>query len=126
MKRTLLLLSLVGFIATAELASPVAQAKDITGSWEMTTYSPEGTRVNTMVIRKDGDKLKAIAKGPNGERDYDSVEVQGSQVTIVLTIDYQGTPMIITYSGVIDKDGMHGNADFGGLAQGTWAAVPTN
>ncbi len=89
----------------------------------MTTNSPEGTTTNTMIVSKDGDKLKAVAKSERGERAYDNVEVQGSKVTIVLTIIYNGSEMVITYTGQIEKGGMNGQADFGGLAQGTWSAV---
>ena len=114
-------------LALALLISPVAAtqaaAQDIVGTWDMVTVTPEGDRPNTMVITREGDKLKAVAKSPQGERAYDSVEVTSGGVTIVLTIDYQGMPMVITYTGKIDKDGMKGDADFGGLATGTWSAV---
>jgi hypothetical protein len=89
----------------------------------MTTNSPEGTTMNTMVVSNVDGKLKAVARSERGERPYDSVEVQGNNVTIVLTISYQGSPMVITYSGKIDKTEMSGAADFGGLAQGTWSAA---
>src|SRR5262245_54440110 len=100
-----------------------AQNVDIVGTWEMTTNSPEGTTTNTMVVSNVDGKLKAVAKSERGERPYDSVEVQGDNVTIVLTITYQGSPMVITYTGRIDKTEMSGAADFGGLAQGTWSAA---
>jgi len=41
----------------------------------------------------------------------------------VLTISYNGSPMTITYTGKIDADKMEGEADFGGLATGTWSAA---
>ena len=104
-------------------AGRAAQNVDIVGAWEMTTNSPEGTTTNTMIVSNVDGKLKAVAKSERGERPYDSVEVQGSNVTIVLTITYQGSPMVITYSGKIDKTEMSGAADFGGLAQGTWTAA---
>ena len=100
-----------------------AQNVDIVGTWEVTTNSPEGTTTNTMVVSSVDGKLKAVARSERGERPYDSVEVQGNNVTIVLTITYQGNPMVITYSGKIDKTEMSGGADFGGLAQGTWSAA---
>src|SRR5262245_2399163 len=104
-------------------AGRAAQNVDIVGTWEMTTNSPEGTTTNTMVVSNVDGKLKAVAKSERGERPYDSVEVQGNNVTIVLTITYQGNPMVITYSGQVDKTEMSGAADFGGLAQGTWSAA---
>ena len=121
MKVVSLLVLMVGIVV-----AQAAQTPDVVGTWEMTTNSPLGTTMNTLIISKDGDKLKALAKGERGERAYDSLEVQGSQVTLVLTIDFQGMPMVITYSGRIDKDGMSGDADFGGQAQGTWSAVRKN
>jgi hypothetical protein len=44
-------------------------------------------------------------------------------VTFVLTIDYQGQPMTMTYTGTVDGKKMAGDVDFGGLAQGTWSAA---
>lgn len=96
---------------------------DVVGSWEFTTQSPEGERTNTMVISRDGDKLKAVAKGAQGERPYDGIDVKGDAITVQLTINYNGSPMVIVYSGKVDGNNMSGDADFGGLASGTWQAV---
>ncbi len=93
------------------------------GAWAFTTLSPEGETKSTLVISEDGGKYKAVAKGERGERPYDSIAVEGSKITLVLTISYNGSPMTITYTGTIDKDTMGGEADFGGLATGTWSAV---
>src|SRR6185503_6828686 len=42
----------------------------------------------------------------------------------VMTIQFQGSDMVLTYTGKVDKDGMKGDVDFGGLAQGEWSATP--
>ena len=42
---------------------------------------------------------------------------------MVITIAYNGSPMIITYTGKIDGAKMEGEADYGGLATGTWSAT---
>lgn len=110
----------VALVSTAVVAR--AQNAAI-GEWDLTTQSPEGTSTNMVVIKEDGGKLMAMAKSAQGERPYDSVEVKGSSITLVLTITYSGSPMVITYVGDIGKDGMSGAADFGGLATGTWSAV---
>src|SRR5262245_13903006 len=93
------------------------------GTWAFTTISPEGETKSTLVISEDAGKLKATAKGERGERAYDSIAVEGNKITLVLTISYNGSPMTITYTGTIDKDKMAGEADFGGLATGTWSAA---
>jgi len=112
----------VSFIAVA--FNDVAHAQNAAvGTWSFTTISPEGETKSTLVISEEGGKLKAMAKGERGERAYDSVAVDGSNITLVLTISYNGSPMTITYTGKIDKEKMEGEADFGGLATGTWSAV---
>jgi hypothetical protein len=93
------------------------------GSWDLTTVSPEGEFKSTLVVREEGGKLKAFGKSEQGERPYDSIAVEGTKITMVVTIAYNGSPMVITYSGKLDKTKMEGEADYGGLATGTWSAV---
>ena len=92
------------------------------GSWDFTTISPEGENKSTLVIREVDGQLKAFGKSAQGERPYDSIAVDGSKITLVITISYNGSPMVITYNGKIDAAKMEGEADFGGLATGTWSA----
>lgn len=106
-------------------ALPLAQtlpSPDVFGEWELTTLSPVGENTNTVEFKQDGDTVKAIAKSPQGERPYDSAAVVGSKVTLVLTVDFQGQPMVITYMGTLADGQINGSADFGGLAQGTFSA----
>jgi hypothetical protein len=96
---------------------------DVVGAWAITTESPVGTSTNNMEIARDGDAIKAVAKSDNGDYPYDKAAITGNAITLVITIDYQGQPMTITYTGVVDGRKMAGDADSGGLAQGTWSAV---
>lgn len=104
-------------------ASAAFAQKPAVGSWELTTISPEGEFTSTLVVREEAGKLVAVGKSPQGERPYDSVEVDGNKITLVVTISYNGSPMVITYNGKVDKDKMEGEADYGGLATGTWSAT---
>lgn len=104
-------------------ASVVHGQKGAIGSWDFTTISPEGENKSTLVIREVDGQLKAFGKSPQGERPYDSIAVDGNKITLVITISYNGSPMVITYNGKIDADQMEGEADFGGLATGTWSAT---
>ncbi len=106
-------------------ALPLAQtlpSPEVFGEWEMTTISPVGENTNTVEFKKDGEAVRAIAKSPQGERPYDSTSVEGSKITLVLTVDFQGQPMTITYMGTLADNQINGSADFGGLAQGTFSA----
>jgi hypothetical protein len=104
-------------------ASVVHAQKAAIGTWDFTTISPEGENKSTLVIREVDGQLKAFGKSAQGERPYDSIAVDGNKITLVITISYNGTPMIITYNGKIDGPKMEGEADFGGLATGTWSAA---
>ena len=60
------------------------------------------SEMHDMEIRKEGDKLVAVGKSAQGERPYDNVTVEGTSITLVITINYEGSPMVITYTGKID------------------------
>jgi len=120
MKLVRVLFALLALVVSA--SSAFAQKPGV-GSWDLTTISPEGEFKSTLVVREEGGKLVAVGKSAQGERPYDSVAVEGSKITLVITISYNGSPMVITYNGAIDKDKMGGEADYGGLATGTWSAT---
>lgn len=100
-----------------------AQSSKAVGSWTMTTSSPQGETTTNLVISEEGGKLKAVAKSERGERPYESIAVEGSKISFAITISFSGSPMTINYSGKIDGGKMEGEADFGGLATGTWSAT---
>jgi len=118
---------LIGFglcfvVALATIAR--AQSASVVGSWDITIESPQGSRTSQLIIKQDGDKLVGMMKSPRGERPLDSVTVKGSDITMVMKVNAQGQDLTITYTGKIEKDKMSGDADFGGLATGSWSAVP--
>lgn len=127
MKKVLATLAVVATLVAVTFAQDPAPAPaaaaSVAGTWDITTTSPIGENTNTMVISKDGEALKAVVKGDAGELPYDKIEQKGADVKIVLTIDYQGSPMTMTYTGTVDGKKMGGDVDFGGLAQGTWSAA---
>jgi hypothetical protein len=89
----------------------------------MTTISPEGTFTSDLDIRREGEKLVAVGRSPQGERPYDEIAVSGSRIVLVITISYNGSPLTITYRGEVTGGEMSGDADFGGLASGSWSAA---
>jgi hypothetical protein len=105
-------LAVLVFVTTAQAQKPGV------GTWDLTTISPNGEAKSTLVISEVDGKLKAVGKSANG-----SVAVDGSKITLVVTISFNGSPMTITYTGTLEAAKMGGEADFGGLATGTWSAV---
>ena len=106
------------------LSAPAVRAQSpVIGSWDMTVVSPISETKSTLIVKDEGGKLTAIAKSEQGERPLDKIAVDGAKITMVITISYEGSPMVITYTGTVEKDKMGGEADFGGLATGTWSAT---
>ena len=113
----------LGVLAILAVASVAQAQKGAIGSWDLTVVSPVSETKSVLVIKEDAGALKAIAKGPQGERPYDKIAVDGAKITMVITISYEGSPMVITYTGTVEDGKMGGEADFGGLATGTWSAT---
>jgi hypothetical protein len=115
--------SLVVFALVLTTIAAVRAQSAAIGAWEFTTVSPEGTFVSQMEIREEGGKLVAVGKSSRGERPYDSIAVEGSRIVLVISISYNGMPLTITYRGEINGKEMSGDADYGGMATGSWSAT---
>ena len=101
-----------------------ARRPSVVGTWDMVVESPQGKRPSTLMIKQEGDKLSAVVKGARGERPLDSITLKGDEITMVMKVQFQGSDMVITYTGKVEKEMMKGKADFGGLAEGDWSATP--
>lgn len=118
MKR--LTLTLVGMLAVALPA--FAQNADVTGTWDMSVTSPQGTTPGlALVLKKEGDGIVGTFTTPQGVLPVQAV-VKDKAVTITFTVQGQNGSIPTTFSGTIDGDAMRGTADFGGRAQGEWSA----
>jgi hypothetical protein len=120
-----LILALLLTSTLSALTSTTAMAaiqNPAVGAWDFTTNSPEGTFTTQLEIRQEAGALVAVGKSPQGERAYDSIAVDGNRIKLVVTINYNGTGLTITYTGTLDGKEMSGDADFGGMASGSWSA----
>ena len=113
----------VATFALVVSASALHAQSTAIGSWDMTVVSPISETKSILIVKEEAGKLMAIAKSEQGERPLDKIAVDGAKITMVITISYEGSPMVITYTGTVEKDKMGGEADFGGLATGTWSAT---
>jgi hypothetical protein len=120
-----LILALLLTSTLSALTSTTAMAaiqNPAVGAWDFTTNSPDGTFTTQLEIRQEAGALVAVGKSPQGERAYDSIAVDGNRIKLVVTINYNGTGLTITYTGSLDGKEMSGDADFGGMASGSWSA----
>jgi hypothetical protein len=115
LKSTLLALTLL-------TASPVFAQTNITGDWDVTVVSPQGTNTTPVSFTQEGDKVSGIFKSPQGQLPFDGGKMTGSDLTFTFTVTMQGMQLPITLTGKVDGTSMTGTADFGGFAQGEWTA----
>ena len=97
------------------------QGGDLTGEWDITIASPVGTNTVQATVQHNGEKLGGFFKSPRGQLPFEG-SVQGKEVKLVYTIQYEGNPMVITMTGTAEGNSIKGPADFGGLATGDWSA----
>jgi len=104
------------FIATA-----FAQTPNVTGTWDATLTSPQGTFEVQMNLKQDGEKVTGHVKGPNAELPIEGTQT-GADFKAKYTVNFQGTDLLITLTAVLDGTGMKGSADYGGFAKGDFTA----
>jgi hypothetical protein len=116
LKSTLLALSLL-------IASPVfAQTPDITGDWDVTVTSPQGTNTTPVSFKQEGGKVSGMFKSPQGTLPFEGGTMTGSDLKFTFTINAQGMELPITLTGKVEGETITGKADFGGFAEGDWSA----
>jgi hypothetical protein len=119
MKRFVSVLCAFAFALILAASAP-AQSVNVTGEWDLTITSPQGTRESKASFKQDGEKLTGAFKGPRGELPIEGT-VKGKEIKFKYTVKFQDQDLPITMTGNVDGDAMKGEADFGGFAQGDWS-----
>jgi len=116
-------------VAAAALATASAFAQDapkdkkvdVTGSWEVTVESPQGTMASTATYKQEGEKLTGTHVGRMGEVALAGT-VKGAEIAYTITVDAQGQSFTLSYAGKVDGDTITGSVDFGGMGSAPWTA----
>ena len=116
MRRLLLLVLGTALAVAPVIAQDAAKPKavDITGSWEMTVETPQGTMVITANFKQDGETLTGTHVSEMGEAPLKGT-VKGADVEYTLTLDMGGQQMSIVHKAKVDGDTMRGSADIEGM-----------
>jgi hypothetical protein len=103
---------------TVSLAPSVALAAApsaaLSGTWAASVESQVGKQTYTYTLKVEGGALTGHSKSNLGESDLKGT-VDGDKVTFVENLDYQGTPLAITYTGqIVSADEIKFKRDVGG------------
>ena len=110
----------LGIMATV-LTVAVAAQTDVTGTWNMTFDTDQGTTTATLTLQQDGEKLTGELVSDQGTLEFEGT-IAGDKLEWVMEVDAGGAFIEIAMDGTVDGDEMMGTADFGGYGGGDWTA----
>lgn len=121
MKRLFLAAVLLALVAAPVLAQDAPKKVDITGTWEMTVDSPQGTMNLTVEYKQDGEKLTGKHVSEMGEMPLTGT-VKGNDVAYELNLDMGGQQMKIVHKAKVDGDVIKGTAELGEMGSMAFTA----
>ena len=97
------------------------EAVDVTGVWDMTVESQEGTAHPLMRLKQSGDRINGTYEGKIGGNLEGTIK--GNEINFKLTLKFQDAPYTVTYSGTVTEESMKGTVRFGSTGTGSWSAI---
>ena len=82
----------------------VAAAADISGRWTANFDTQIGEQKYTYEFQVKGSQLTGTAASENGKSEIKNGKVEGDTVTFLESLNFQGMPLEITYTGKIVSD----------------------
>jgi hypothetical protein len=109
-------------ILLALFAVVMAAAADISGTWNFSVETDQGSGNPTFTLKQDGEKLTGTYSGQFGQASVAGT-VKGDKVEIGFAADAGGQKMDVKYSGTVESPTrMTGVVDLGGMGTGKWTA----
>lgn len=115
MKKLCLSVMAVILISGFAICVQAQDAVDMTGTWEMTVVTANGTGNPTFELKQEGGKLTGTYSGRFGEED-----VEGKVTGNKFEIHYESSGVPVTYSGTVNGDKIEGDVDFSSYGTGTF------
>jgi len=85
------------------IASPAVAQTSLAGDWDVTINSPQGANTSKVTFKQDANKLDGMIKSPAGETPIGGT-VEGEDVKVAFTINFQGMPFEIKLNGKLAGD----------------------
>jgi hypothetical protein len=99
----------------------VPEGTDVTGTWDLTVETREGTAHPSITLKQEGEKITGTYQGRMGKSNLEGI-VKGDDIRFAVTLKFQDVTYTVTYAGTIDGDTMKGTARFGDAGSGAWSA----
>lgn len=122
LRRALASVALLSVAASAAVAAPRLFA-DLTGKWNVTVATPDGTQPSLMTLTQKGDSISGTLESQLGAAPVAGV-VKGDSVKFAFQLDLGGQQLLINGAGAMkDKDNMNGVLDVAGMGVMPFTAV---
>jgi hypothetical protein len=121
MTRVKWLLPALLFLVNAGVPATASAQPTVTGDWELTITSPQGSRTAPISLRQEGEKITGMFKSQTGELPVEG-SLTGKDLVLAFTINFQGQPLPVRMNGTLDGESIAGKTDFGGFAEGEFSA----
>ena len=100
----------------------LADVAEVNGKWDLTVSTPRGEMTRSAEFVLDGESLKVISQGRNGQKIEGRGTVKDSHIQWSVTRETPRGTIEITYDGKIDGGSMKGSVQFGSRGSGEWSA----
>ena len=114
-----LTLALAALLAVVTPAA--AQTVDITGRWDVSFYTQQGTLPASLTVTKEKDKFAGTLSSQQGDV-VATIELKDKAITISAPVQSPQGTLNILMTGTVDGDSMKGGVDFGGRGSAEWSA----
>jgi hypothetical protein len=105
-------------LVLASLTALAADAPNLSGTWTASFDTQIGKQEYTYTFTVKGAVLTGRAKSASGDTPITDGKVEGSKVTFVEDLNYQGMPLHIVYTGTVTSpDQIDFTRDVAGVAQ---------
>ena len=109
-------------LLVALLAAPAAAQMNLTGDWDMTIQSPQGTNTVRVTLTQDGETVSGRVTSQLGELPVTGA-LTGDDLKIAFTLPIQGQSIVIVMTGKVEGPTLAGKVQFGDFGEGDWTAT---
>jgi hypothetical protein len=119
--KNILFAGFFAFSFTLILAASASAQKSVAGEWDAVFNTPGGPQPLKLALKVDGEKLTGTAKRSRGDVQLTGT-IKGDDISFAYSIDYNGSPVTITFTGKVKGDTMGGTVFFNDTASEEWSA----
>jgi len=118
-----LALAIAGLTASAGAAHVTRLVRDLTGTWDFSVVTENGTGTPTVTLKQEGTKLTGTYESSRMGVRAMTGTITGDSIRLVLAPAAEGGVMLTFLGVVIGDDLLKGDVDFQGMGSATFTGA---